>query len=203
MSPTPPPARPLDVVVVNGGPRTEGSRTLALAELVTTALAARAAVEVSRVDVYGLGPGFTGAVGREDVPPDVEARLARVEGADLLVVAVPVYRAAYPGMFKHLFDLVHQHALVGTPVVLTATGGSARHALVVEHQLRPLFAFFRALVAPVALYASPADLGDAGADPELLLRVEDALDDVVEVLRARAGRRPAWALTGEGARSAS
>ncbi|MNN17392.1 NAD(P)H-dependent FAD/FMN reductase [compost metagenome] len=73
------------------------------------------------------------------------------------MVATPVYRGSYPGQFKHLFDLVDLNALVDTPVLLAATGGSDRHALVLDHQLRPLFSFFQALTLPIGVYASEAD----------------------------------------------
>jgi FMN reductase len=68
-----------------------------------------------------------------------------------------VYKGSYTGLFKHLFDLVAPDSLVGCPVLLAANGGSDRHALVVDHQLRPLFAFFRALTVPSAVYAAEAD----------------------------------------------
>ncbi|OYU96670.1 MAG: FMN reductase, partial [Burkholderiales bacterium PBB5] len=80
-----------------------------------------------------------------------------IESADLVIAATPVYKGSYTGLFKHLFDLVDPNALVGRPVLLAANGGSERHALVVDHQLRPLFAFFRALTVPSAVYAAEAD----------------------------------------------
>jgi MsuE subfamily FMN reductase len=67
--------------------------------------------------------------------------LAAVEAADALIVGTPVYRASFTGLFKHFFDFVEQTALVDVPVLLAASGGSDRHALVLEHQLRPLFSF--------------------------------------------------------------
>lgn len=79
--------------------------------------------------------------------------LDAIEGADILVVGTPVYRGSYTGLFKHLFDFVDQHSLDSTPVILTATGGSRRHELIIEHQLRPLFGFFRAHSLPVGVYA--------------------------------------------------
>ncbi|MGY1843623.1 NAD(P)H-dependent oxidoreductase [Modestobacter sp. SYSU DS0875] len=182
-------SRALQVVVVNGSPRTEGSKTLGLAGVVTDTLADLMPIEVHRVDVYGLGAGFTGAVTRDDVPPDVEAALRTVETADLLVPAVPVYRGSYPGMFKHLFDLVDQYALANKPVLLVATGGSDRHALVIEHQLRPLFGFFQALTVPVGFYASAGSFdGALVLDPEVYSRVEVGLADVADLLRSRVGR---------------
>ncbi len=74
------------------------------------------------------------------LPQRVQDDLAAVEAADALIVGTPVYRASFTGLFKHFFDFVEQTALVGyVPVLLAASGGSDRHALVLEHQLRPLF----------------------------------------------------------------
>jgi FMN reductase len=80
---------------------------------------------------------------------------------------------------------------VGRPVLLAATGGSDRHALVVDHQLRPLFAFFRALSVPSAVYASPADLSDSGiASSALQARIGEAAAQAVALLRQRAAAAP-------------
>ena len=86
-----------------------------------------------------------------------EAIVEAVEQADLLVVGTPVYRASYTGALKHLFDIVDHRALRGTPVLLAATGGTALHGLMIEHQLRPLFGFFNALTLPTAIYALEGD----------------------------------------------
>ena len=66
----------------------------------------------------------------------------------------PGLPGSFTGLFKHLFDFVGQYALVGTPVLVAATGGGERHALILEHQLRPLFGFFQALTLPIGVYAS-------------------------------------------------
>lgn len=87
----------------------------------------------------------------------MELHLQEIEQADVLLVATPVYRASFTGLFKHLFDFVDQFALVDKPVLLAASGGSDRHALVIEHQLRPLFSFFQANTLPIGVYATEAD----------------------------------------------
>ncbi|EHL24530.1 hypothetical protein KYG_02287 [Acidovorax sp. NO-1] len=92
-----------------------------------------------------------------------------VEQADVLVVATPVYRGSYTGLFKHFFDLIHQDALIDTPVLLAATGGSERHALVIDHQLRPLFSFFQARTLPLGVYATDKDFVDQRLRDEALL----------------------------------
>jgi FMN reductase len=177
-----PPPRTLRVVVVNGSPNAR-SKTMGLADLVTSTLAGMIDIDVERVDVYRLGPGFAATIDRAQAPADVEDQIRRIETADLLVAAVPVYRASYPGMFKHLFDLVDQYALANKPVLLLATGGSERHALVIEHALRPLFAFFQALTVPVAFYASSGDFdGTTILNPEVYSRIEIGLRDVIGLL---------------------
>ncbi|SIT87859.1 FMN reductase [Microbacterium sp. RU33B] len=148
--------RPLRVVGVSGSLH-EPSRTTALVREILAEVAQGTDARVSLLEVATLGPAFAGALKRSELPPHVEAALVEIEQADLLVVASPVYRASFTGLFKHLFDFVGQYALTGTPVLLAATGGGERHALILEHQLRPLFAFFQALALPGGIYASDTD----------------------------------------------
>jgi FMN reductase len=95
---------------------------------------------------------------------NISDKIARMIGvmprARALVVGTPVYQGSYTGLFKHSLDLVEPDAFCGLPIVLTATGGSDRHALVVEHHLRPLFAFFTAQCGATAVYASSRDFTD-------------------------------------------
>ncbi|GAA3220705.1 NAD(P)H-dependent oxidoreductase [Nonomuraea helvata] len=176
----------LRVVVVNGSP-SQPSKTMGLVDVVLDTLKDMLPIEVSRVDVYRLGAGFTGAIERDDVTPEVEDSLRLAEDADLLIAAAPVFRGTYPGMFKHFFDLVDQYALANKPVLLAATGGGDHHALVLEHALRPLFAFFQALTIPVAFFASAGDFdGTTLLNPRIYGRIEVGLTDVADLLRARA-----------------
>lgn len=107
-----------------------------------------------------------------------------IEQADLLVVGSPVYKGSYSGIFKHVFDLVDPIKLHNKPVLICATGGGHRHALVVEHQLRPLFSFFCARTAPVAIYAGDSDFRDgAVAAPDLNDRIDQAVADFAMMAR--------------------
>jgi FMN reductase len=176
----------LRVVVVNGSPNQQ-SKTMGLVDAILSALAEMVPFEASRVDVYRLGPGFTGAIERDDVTTEVEQALRRAEQADLLIAATPVFRGSYPGMFKHFFDLIDQYALANKLVLLAATGGGEHHALVLEHALRPLFGFFQAMTVPVALFASGGDFdGTMLLNPRVHGRIQVALTDVADLLRSRA-----------------
>lgn len=175
--------RILDVVVVNGSPNAR-SKTMGLADLVTAHLGSLLPIKVHRIDVYALGASFTGAKARDEVSPDVEAELVRVESADVIIAATPVYRASYSGMFKHFFDLVDQYGIANTAVILVATGGSDRHALVIEHALRPLFGFFQANTLPVGYYANAGDFdGTTVLNAEVYSRIEVGLHDALPRLQ--------------------
>ena len=88
-----------------------------------------------------------------------------VTGADGLIAVTPVFSASYSGLFKTFFDVLDPDALTGTPVLLGATAGTARHSLVLEHAMRPLFAYLRAIAVPTAVFAAAEDWadGDGGA----------------------------------------
>lgn len=183
-------SRPLHVVAVNGSPNVR-SKTMALASLVTDHLGQLLPIELHRIDVYALGHGLTEATTRDEVSPGVEIELATVESADVIVAATPVYRASYSGMFKHFFDLVDQYGIANTPVILVATGGSDRHALVIEHALRPLFGFFQADTLPVGYYANAGDFdGTTVLNAEVYSRIEVGLHDALPRLQLLTNRQP-------------
>lgn len=158
---------PYRVVAVSGSLH-EPSKTTALVRAIADAVADRAAVETRLIELTAIGPALAGALRREELPPHVEEELTAIETADLLIVGSPVYRASFTGLFKHLFDFVGQYALVGKPVLLAATGGGERHALIIEHQLRPLFSFFQALTLPLGVYASDTDFDGYRISAEVL-----------------------------------
>jgi FMN reductase len=104
--------------------------------------------------------------------------IERLATADAIVAATPVYKAAVSGLFKSFVDILDNDLIIAKPVVLAATAGSARHALVVEDQLRPLFAFMRTLTMPTAITATPEDW----AQPELGGRISRAATELAVVV---------------------
>lgn len=138
------------------------------------------AVEIARATVSGV-PG-----------EQLRAAIEQVAAADALLAATPVYKAGISGLFKSFVDLLDDDLLVARPVLLAATAGSARHALVIDDQMRPLFAYMRALTLPTSLFATPEDWGAS----ELGERIERAATELAVLLRAEVGREIAdrgWA----------
>ena len=151
--------RPLRLVAVSGGLQ-RPSKAAALAGHLMDLIAGEVACEQRLVELGQLAPQLAGAVWRSQLPETVERELAAVEQADILVVASPVFRGSYTGLFKHFFDFIDQDALIDKPVLLAATGGSERHALMIDHQLRPLFSFFQTRTLPLGVYATDKDFLD-------------------------------------------
>ncbi|MEP7455777.1 FMN reductase [Phyllobacterium sp. SB3] len=108
-------------------------------------------------DLIDIGDSLGAARHINELSPAASNILENVLAADILVVGTPTYKGSYTGLFKHFIDLIDARALQGKPVVLTATGAGDRHALIIEHQLRPLFGFFAAHTLPTGIYAIDRD----------------------------------------------
>jgi FMN reductase len=106
--------------------------------------------------------------------------IAKLAVADAIIAATPIYKAGMSGLFKTFVDVLDNDLLVAKPVLLAATGGTARHALVIDDQLRPLFAFMRALTLPTSVYAAPEDWGTS----DLGKRIERAATELAVLTRA-------------------
>lgn len=183
----------LNVVALIGSPTSSAtSRTLLLVRHLLDALQERLHASVTLVELAPIARSLGQSLTRAEVEPAVEQALATVESADLLVVSTPVYRGSYPGLFKHLVDFIELEALVDTPVLLAATGGSERHALVIDHQLRPLFSFLQAHTLPIGVYATPADFNGVQINSTALqARIALAADRAAGHLTVQAVAAPA------------
>jgi FMN reductase len=147
----------------------------------------RASGTPATVSVIELGPlavdiaqaivsGFPGA--------RLQAAIERLAAADAVIASTPVYKAGISGLFKSFADVLDNDLLIAKPTILAATAGTARHAMVVDDQLRPLFAFLRAIPVPTSLFAAPEDWGS----PALGERIERAATELVLMLERGIGR---------------
>jgi FMN reductase len=122
----------------------------------------------------------------------LQASIERIAAADAVIASTPVYKAGVSGLFKSFVDLLDGELLIAKPVLLAATAGSARHALVVDAQLRSLFAYMRALTVPTSVFAAPEDWGEA----ELGHRIQRAATELAVLVNANVGQHiagQAWA----------
>ncbi|MFJ5549805.1 CE1759 family FMN reductase [Streptomyces sp. NPDC093225] len=151
----------MKLVVVSAGLSSPSSTRL-LADRLTAAALARVDAEPEVIELRDLATEIAQHFVTGFPPARLAAALDAVAAADGLIAVTPVFAASYSGLFKSFFDLIDKDALTGKPVLLGATGGTARHSLVTEHALRPLFSHLRALVLPTAVYAASEDWGEDG-----------------------------------------
>jgi FMN reductase len=179
---------PLRVVLVSAGTGRPSSTRLLGDRIAQKALDLLGeADEPATVGVIELGPlavEIAKATVSGVTSAGLQAEIDRVAAADAVIAATPVYKAAVSGLFKSFVDLLDNDLLVAKPILLAATAGSARHALVVDDQMRPLFAYMRALTLPTSVFATPEDWG-AG---ELGERIDRAAGELRVLLRAGVGR---------------
>jgi FMN reductase len=181
-------------VVTAGLSQPSSTRLLAdrLAEAATRKLAeAGQDVLVEIVELRPLAHALADNLVTGFPPAELEAAIATVTAADALVAVTPVFTASYSGLFKTFFDVLDQDALVGKPTIIAATAGTARHSLVLEHALRPVLSYLRAVVVPTAVFAATEDFGaPAGPTSPLQERVDRAASELAALLAPAGGQAP-------------
>jgi len=173
------------IVVVSAGLATPSSTRLLADQLAAaTDVALRARGDAADIDVIELRElahlladhlltGFASGALAEAIET--------VRHADGLIVVTPVFAASYSGLFKVFFEVLEQDLLRGKPVLLAATAGTARHSLVLEHAMRPLFSYLRAVTVPTAVFAATEDFGGASSG-EFTARIATAADQLAALV---------------------
>src|SRR4051812_3015076 len=175
------------LVVVSAGLSVPSSTRLLADRLAAATVDALGDVEVTHVELRDLAHQLTDQLLTGFPAPELAAAEAAVRAADGLIVVTPVFSASYSGLFKTFFDVLEPGLLDGKPVLVAATAGTSRHSLVLEHALRPLFAYLHAVVVPTGVFAATDDFGDTGLD----VRITRAARELATLLpsdRADAGR---------------
>lgn len=147
-------------------------------------------LEVEVVELRGLARDIADHLVSGMPPAPLREALSAVSRADAVVAVTPVYTASYAGLFKSFIDLLDNDALTGKPVLIGATAGTARHSLVLEHALRPLFSYLRAVVVPTGVFAATEDFGAAGGrdgEDGLDRRIARAARELGDLLVATSG----------------
>ncbi|MBF4573751.1 FMN reductase [Herbiconiux sp. VKM Ac-1786] len=155
------------LVVVSAG-LSQPSSTRLLADRLTEAALGEldlrgASVDLEVIELRDLAQDITNNLLTGFASPRLQSALDAVSRADGLIAVTPIFTASYSGLFKSFFDVIDNAALTGLPVLIAATGGTSRHSLALDHAVRPLFSYLRAIVLPTAVFAASEDWG-GGAD---------------------------------------
>jgi FMN reductase len=186
---------PFRLVVVSAGTG-DPSSTRLLADRVADRVAALASgrggtVTLSVIEVRELSADISSALVSQLITPKLRQAITALGEADGIIAATPVHKAGPSGLFTSFFGVLDNDLLIGKPVVLAATAGTARHALVPDDEMRPLFAYLRAMTVPTSVFAAPEDW----SDPALNKHIDRAALELVLLMEsgfARAIRDESW-----------
>ncbi|MGZ5399547.1 MAG: CE1759 family FMN reductase [Nocardioides sp.] len=190
------------LVVVSAGVGVPSATRLLADRLTESAVAAlRGDVEVEVVELRPLARALADHVLTGFPGEELGAAIGALRSADGVIVVTPVYAASYSGLFKMFVDVLEPDVLDGTPVLIAATAGTARHSLVLDHALRPLFVHQRAVVVPTGVFAATDDFG---TDADLSGRVARATGELAMLVGPSAvaeepvARRPRLSAAADG-----
>jgi FMN reductase len=177
------------LVVVSAG-TSDPSATRLLADRIAERAAALAArhgnpMTVSVIDLREISADISTALVSQLITPKLQQATGTLREADGIVAATPVYKAGPSGLFTSFFHALDNDLLIAKPVVLAATAGTARHALVADDQMRPMFAYLRTMTVPTALFAAPEDW----SDPALNTRIDRAALELVLLMESGFARK--------------
>ena len=142
-------------------------------------------VTISVIDLREISGDISNALVSQLITPRLQQAITALGEADGVIAAAPVYKAGPSGLFTSFFHVLDNDLLIGKPVVLAATAGTARHALVPDDQMRPMFAYLRALTVPTSLFAAPEDW----SDPALNQRIDRAASELVLLMESGFSRK--------------
>jgi FMN reductase len=186
---------PFRLAVVSAG-TSDPSSTRLLADRIAqraAALAARHAntATVSVIELREIAADISAALVSQLISPKLQDAITVLGVADGIIASAPVYKAGPSGLFTSFFDVLDNDLLIAKPVVLAATAGTARHALVADDQMRPLFAYLRTMTVPTSVFAATEDW----SDPALNQRIDRAALELVLLMEsgfARKVRDESW-----------
>lgn len=165
----------MKLVAISAGLSQPSSSRMLLDRLVSET----GADDVTVVELRDLGHDLVNRLVTRVSSPALRAALDAVQAADALVVVTPVFNASYAGLFKVFFDVLDEGSLRGKPVLLGATGGTARHSLAIDQAMVPLFFYLKATVVPTTVFAATDDWGD---DSGLSRRIKQAAAELVQLV---------------------
>jgi FMN reductase len=137
------------------------------------------------IELREIAADISSALVSQLVSPRLQAATAALGEADGIIASTPVYKAGPSGLFTSFVDVLDDDLIIARPVVLAATAGTARHALVADDQMRSMFAYLRALTIPTALFAAPEDWGDPGLNS----RIDRAAVELVLLMESGFARK--------------
>lgn len=149
------------IVVISAGIGQPSSTRLLADRLAASTVAqlGEIAATVQVIEVRDLAHDITNNLLTGFASEPLREALDALAEADAIIAVSPIFSTSYAGLFKSFIDILDREVLTGKPVLLGATAGTARHSLVVDYAMRPLFTYLHADPVPTAVFAATADWG--------------------------------------------
>src|SRR6266496_1863914 len=146
------------------------------------ALAARRGHEVSVgvIELREISADISTALVSQLITPKLQQAITALAEADGIVAAAPVYKASPSGLFSSFFHVLDNDLLIGKPVVLAATAGTARHALVAVELVLLMESGFAGQIKDESWQSYQHEFGSAGG-------TETAIDLDTDMMRLATG----------------
>lgn len=109
-------------------------------------------LEIELIDLRNYDVEFVVGKPFADYNKDTQTVINKMMEADLYVIGTPIYQASITGALKNLFDHLPTTALQSKVVGVITTGGSDKHFLVADNQLKPILSFFKANIAASSVF---------------------------------------------------
>lgn len=175
-------SRSFSLVVISAGTSNPSStRLLAdqigrqVAETITDS---GAAAQTKLIELRPLATDIVNGLVSGLVSQNLQKAIDTLAHADGIVAVTPIYKAGVSGLFKSFVDVLDNDLLIAKPVLLAATAGTARHALVPDESMRSLFAYLRAIITPTSVFSSSEDWGSSSLNE----RVERAATELAALI---------------------
>lgn len=186
----------MNIVTVSAGLNQPSSTRLLADRLSQATVAALAAqgrtATVHTIELRDLAHDITNAMLTGFPAGKLTGTLDELARADAVIAVTPIFTTSYSGLFKSFVDILDKDVLAGKPVLLGATGGTARHSLALEYAVRPLFAYLHADVAGTAVFAATDDWAGEGDEVNPLpQRIDRAARDLAAKMLGTAQAGPA------------
>lgn len=178
------------IAVVSAGLSNPSSTRMLADRLAAATMAALAErgidASIDTIELRDLAHDITDNLLTGFAPPALERAINAVVSADAVIAVTPIFSTSYSGLFKSFIDVLDPDALTGTPVLIGANAGTARHSLAIDYAIRPLFAYLHAEAVSTGVFAASSDWGSRADDvAPLSARVERGAKELADAVARR------------------
>ncbi|WP_353065098.1 NAD(P)H-dependent oxidoreductase [Arcanobacterium hippocoleae] len=113
---------------------------------------------------------------------ELTAAFESITTADAVITIAPIYKGAPIGIQTLFWQLIDDAALAGKPVLIGATGGTARHSLAIEYTMRPMLSYLKGIVLPSTIFAATDDWGSTTGASALQRRIESVASELLQAV---------------------